>query len=109
MKLPLSFEQLREKYPKPISALSRTPESKERIGNEYCVGGAFCLMLDAIDDNGEAFPTSGIIARILAEDYEVDDDRAFKLASRITYLNDKNDFEGAWKKIKEIYTLIGQA
>lgn len=105
MKLPLTFEQLKEKYPNPRSATS----PRQPFGGEYCVGGAFCLMLDAVDNTGEVFPSCGIIGRILAEDYNIDPDESFLLASELTHKNDEEDFDGAWAVLEKIYKLVEQA
>lgn len=103
MKLPLTFDELKQKYPYPVSA------TRKPFGGEYCVGGAFCLMLDAVTNDGEVFPHVAILGRTIAEKTGIDPDKAFDLACEIAVKNDDENFEAAWALIGEIYRLAEQA
>lgn len=102
----LTVKELKKKYPRPVRACGADPSC-------YCVGGAFCLEVEAdLTADHRHFPSAYELFRAVLKFRgierdllpDADYDRMMSLADGVTNANDVGSFNIAWKLLGRLLT-----
>lgn len=95
----MTIDDIRSAYPTPIAGKKAGYPYR---GDEYCVGGSYCLSL-GYTDSELRFPMVRELARILkGHNPDLCWDGAYEYARSIIDYNDAERFEEAWQLLAQV-------
>lgn len=92
----ITVAAIKEKYPKPVSALHETAIVEET----YCVGGAFCMATGS--SRAFRFPSSLSLFIALCRYTGKNRNDCMAAAANIVNFNDDSAFDSAWEELRKI-------